>query len=564
MAFTLLPPRSLGRRVALNVLTVALLALLFGLERYLTTPTGQQPLPIALSVGGEVARWTLWLALLPRLASWGWRFRGDTTRRTIPVLLPAVTGLVIAPLHLWLLASLGHQGPSLTLDLGVAGRVLRGLLELLGVAGVYYSLRRLDDLRQAEEALSRSQEQLFQAQKMEAVGRLAGGVAHDFNNLLTVIGNYTLLVIEQMPDSDPRRADLLEVHKASDRASGLTRQLLAFSRRQVMQPRPLDLAATVNDMAGMLRRLIGENIELAVRSRSGVGLALADPVQVEQILLNLVVNARDAIEGQGTITIDTGNADLDEEFARLHEGAHPGSYVMLSVSDTGTGMDRETQRRIFEPFFTTKEKGKGTGLGLATVYGIVKQSSGYVAVYSEPGHGSVFRAYLPRAGADQPTPRMPARARGKRASGTGTILVVEDEADVRELVRKILTRDGYRILAAENGLAAQQLVQDHHGPIQLVLTDVIMPHLSGRELVDRLRVSHPDLKAVYMSGYADDTLPDRIALGPDVAFLPKPFTARELLKTVRDALQTDTGRGPLHDLPPSAFGRGEVTSPQTK
>jgi len=457
--------------------------------------------------------------------------------------------------------------PFSTWTRGLAWAVLgfAEVLEFLGVAGVYHTLRHIADLKVAEEALRKSQEQLFQAQKMDAVGRLAGGVAHDFNNLLTVIGNYTALVIEDLPAEDPHRADLEEVHKASEQASRLTRQLLAFSRRQMMQPRPIDLNTVVADMAGMLRRLIGENIALLVRARSGVGLALADPVQVEQILLNLVVNARDAINGHGTISVDIGNADLDHEFARLHEGARPGSYVMLAVSDTGAGMDRETQRRIFEPFFTTKELGKGTGLGLSTVYGIVKQSGGYVAVYSEPGQGSVFRVYLPRVGVEEPTPLIPTRNVPIAATGTGTILLVEDERNVRELVRKVLLRHGYEVLAAENGHAALEAMARHPGALHLVLTDVIMPQVSGRELVAHIRLSHPGIRVVYMSGYADQALTDRAALGPDVGFLAKPFATRDLLKTVRDAL-ADLSMGAdssqLPTLPPSAFGRAALQPPR--
>ncbi|MFN8647550.1 MAG: response regulator [Gemmatimonadales bacterium] len=436
----------------------------------------------------------------------------------------------------------GHAVGAFALRLGREQAIGNGIA--YGVlAAASHALAYVADLRRAEEDLRRSQEQLFQSQKMEAVGRLAGGVAHDFNNLLTVIGNYTALVLEDMPEHDPRRQDLLEVHRASDRAAGLTRQLLAFSRRQVMKPRAIDLAGAANEMAGMLRRLIGEDIQLVVRPRPGTGLAEADPVQVEQILLNLVVNARDAISGPGTVTIETANADLDHEFARLHQGARPGSYIMLAVGDTGCGMDRETQRRIFEPFFTTKPVGQGTGLGLSTVYGIVKQSGGYIAVYSEPGHGSVFRVYLPRAGAEQPTPLIPGLVPAPVGAALGTILVVEDEDTVRELVRKVLERRGFRIHAAANGHAALELAARLQEPIHLLLTDVVMPELNGRELVDRLRLSHPGLQVVFMSGYTDDALASRGALGPEVRFLAKPFATRDLLKTVQEALDAGAGAG---------------------
>ncbi len=407
-----------------------------------------------------------------------------------------------------------------------------------------HALTYVHELRGTEEALRKSQEQLLQAQKMEAVGRLAGGIAHDFNNLLTVIGNYTSLAIEALPGHDAVRADLMEVRRASERATALTRQLLAFSRRQVMQPRALDLQVVAQDMAAMLRRLIGEEIALGVRTRPGVGYALADPVQVEQVLLNLVVNARDAIAGRGTITLECANAELDEEFAGLHPGARPGAYVMLAVSDTGTGMDSETQARIFEPFFTTKEQGRGTGLGLATVYGIVKQSGGYVAVHSEVGRGTVFRVYLPRAGAGEPAPRAPLAAPPALPAGNGTILLVEDEANVRGLVEKLLLRHGYAVVTAADGKDALDQAA-RAGAVDLILTDVVMPHLSGPELVDRLRHTHPAVKVVYMSGYTDDTMIARGVVGPEVTFLAKPFTTPDLLQTVRDALEGRRAAEPI-------------------
>ncbi len=561
------------RRIALLGATVLVLAALFSLERFLAASALHAQLSLPRLYAEEAARWALWLTLLPWLGRAGGRLRLPRFQTAGAALLHLLAALVFAATHLTLLGAITHAtsapgavaAPMPDVIPHLAANLLRSLLEFLGVAGVYHTLRHIADLKVAEEALRKSQEQLFQAQKMDAVGRLAGGVAHDFNNLLTVIGNYTALVIEDLPAEDPHRADLEEVHKASEQASRLTRQLLAFSRRQMMQPRPIDLNTVVADMAGMLRRLIGENIALLVRARSGVGLALADPVQVEQILLNLVVNARDAINGHGTISVDIGNADLDHEFARLHEGARPGSYVMLAVSDTGAGMDRETQRRIFEPFFTTKELGKGTGLGLSTVYGIVKQSGGYVAVYSEPGQGSVFRVYLPRVGVEEPTPLIPTRNVPIAATGTGTILLVEDERNVRELVRKVLLRHGYEVLAAENGHAALEAMARHPGALHLVLTDVIMPQVSGRELVAHIRLSHPGIRVVYMSGYADQALTDRAALGPDVGFLAKPFATRDLLKTVRDAL-ADLSMGAdssqLPTLPPSAFGRAALQPPR--
>jgi two-component system cell cycle sensor histidine kinase/response regulator CckA len=494
------------------------------------------------SVAHRLMPWVVWACLFPLLTTLTERWHrlpwGGLLRRHVVGLMVGGSLVALVNAAAWWVFKWG--GP----EAGFGELLLRNWRELLlgnviayaVLTGFGHALAHLGDLRGTEEALRRSQEQLFQAQKMEAVGRLAGGIAHDFNNLLTVITNYTSLVAEGLSDDDPGREDLLEVRKASERAASLTRQLLAFSRRQVMQPKVLDLHAVVGDIAGMLRRLIGEDITLEVRPRpAGLGYALADPVQVEQILLNLVVNARDAIQGGGKITIECANADLDHTFARLHEGARPGSYLMLVVADTGMGMDAETQRRIFEPFFTTKEQGRGTGLGLATVYGIVKQSGGYIAVYSEVGHGTVFRVYLPRSGAEQPTPLIPPPAT-HHPSGHGTILLVEDEENVRRLVAKVLERQGYEVLTATDGRSGEARAAEYDGPIDLILTDVVMPHCSGPELVGRLKLSHPEARVVYMSGYTDDALAARGVLGPAATFLPKPFSTKDLLRTVRDAL----------------------------
>jgi PAS domain S-box-containing protein len=381
------------------------------------------------------------------------------------------------------------------------------------------------------------EEQLRQSQKMEAVGRLAGGIAHDFNNLLTAISGYSDFALAQVDPASEAAGDIEEIRKAADRASSLTSQLLAFSRRQVLRPQVLDLNAIVTDMEAMLRRLIGEHIRLKVRLEGALEFARLDRGQMEQVLMNLALNARDAMPEGGDLIITTKNVLVDEGRANGHVGLEPGSYVMLVVSDTGAGMDDETKARAFEPFFTTKAPGKGTGLGLATVYGIVKQSGGSIWVDTMPGKGSIFTIFLPRAweGARQ-APVAPAEQNG--AQGSETILLVEDESVVRSLVRKMLEGSGYTILEAEDGKQAFALSREHGGTIDLLLTDVVMPGMNGRELAERLWFSRPELRVLYMSGYTDSRVFNPDVLDPGSAFLHKPFTMSELAGKVRDVLDT--------------------------
>jgi two-component system, cell cycle sensor histidine kinase and response regulator CckA len=390
----------------------------------------------------------------------------------------------------------------------------------------------LSERKNAEEALCRTEEQLRQSQKMEAIGVLAGGVAHDFNNILTVILSYSEMLAMDLQAGDPMLADLREIRQAGQRAAALTRQLLSFSRQQAVEPQVIDLNAIIEEMDKMLRRLIREDIELATVPEPGLGRCWNDVGQIQQIVMNLVVNARDAMPTGGKLTVETANVELDEAFARTHFGVNPGQYVMLAVSDTGVGMDKATQARIFEPFFTTKETGKGTGLGLSTVFGIVKQSGGTIWVYSEPSRGTSFKVYLPRTNevARPEASETPITT----LHGSETILLVEDEVQIRKVAKGILARHGYRVIESQSASDALLICDQHKGTIDLLLTDVIMPQMSGSQLAERMTAARPAMKVLFMSGYTDGAITGRLA--PGVAFLQKPLTPGTLTRKVREVL----------------------------
>jgi CheY-like chemotaxis protein len=377
---------------------------------------------------------------------------------------------------------------------------------------------------------------------MEAVGRLAGGIAHDFNNLLTVINGYSHLILGRLDKLDPSYKELEEIHKAGEHAAALTRQLLAFSRKQVLQPHVLNLNAIVNNVDQLLRRLIGEDIQLVTLLDRNLGSVKVDPGQIERVILNLAVNARDAMPQGGKLTLTTANVDLDENFALQHREVKPGRHVMIAVADSGAGMTDDVKAHLFEPFFTTKGPGKGTGLGLATAHGVIRQSEGHIGVASEPGRGTTFKIYLPRVDvASESIPKADAPRKGVR--GSETVLLVEDEASVLLFARSVLATSGYRVIEARHAEEALVIAERHPGTIHLLLTDLVMPGLSGVELARRLVALKPGLRVITMSGYAD-TLLHKGILTPGTAFLSKPFTPETLLGKVRETLEGGKQRLP--------------------
>jgi two-component system, cell cycle sensor histidine kinase and response regulator CckA len=403
------------------------------------------------------------------------------------------------------------------------------------IIGIRSTIQDITDRKQAEKEKENLEEQLRQSQKMEAIGSLAGGIAHDFNNLLTIIKGFNQLSFLELKEGDPLRENLEEVRKATDRAADLIRQLLTFSRRQLLEMQVLDLNTTFRHLEKMLRRVIGEDIDLVTVLAEDLGRVKTDPGQIEQVIMNLVVNARDAMPSGGKLIIETANVVLDEAYVRKHVAVTPGHYVMLAVSDTGVGMTKEVKDRVFEPFFTTKEKGKGTGLGLSMVYGIVKQSGGNIWIYSEKERGTTFKIYFPRV--NDPLEEM--KEKGLEADlprGRETILVVEDEEVVRRLAVEILRGQGYKVLEASNGAETLLIFKERKGLVDLILTDVVMPQMGGRQLMEQLRQQCRDTKVLYMSGYTDKFVDDRGVLGEGVNYIQKPFAIEKLVKKVREVL----------------------------
>jgi signal transduction histidine kinase len=417
-----------------------------------------------------------------------------------------------------------------SLRLGADDFITKGRLARLGPA-IDRGLRDFEE-RQARRT---AEERLKQAQKMEVVGHLAGGVAHDFNNLLGVIQGYGELLMKSLASDDSRRSRLEQILQAASRGAALTRQLLTFSRQQPLQTSTVDLNSSVREIEPMLRRLISENIQIVTSLDEGLHRVKVDPTQIEQVLMNLAINARDAMSGGGRLIIETSNVELEETYVTSHPDAKPGPYAMLAISDTGHGMDAETVSHAFEPFYTTKERGKGTGLGLATVYGIVQQSGGHVAVYSEPGRGTTLKVYLPRTEQVEtmlPTPVVP----DVPHTGSETVVLVEDDSSLRAAIRDLLREGGYTVIAGSSPEASLAAAAAHAGPIHLLLTDLVMPQMSGREATARLRAVRPGVKVLYMSGYANAAAEHSGGLPEHEAFLQKPFSLGALLRKVREVL----------------------------
>jgi len=454
------------------------------------------------------------------------RMDGLTALKTVREILPGVPFIFVS-------GTIGEERAIESLKNGATDYVVKDSLGGLAVK-VQRALREVED--RAKHRLL--EEQLRQSQKMEAIGRLAGGVAHDFNNLLTVISGYTQLMLVRMPPGNDLRTEVEEVAKAGERAASLTSQLLAFSRKQILAPAVLNLNETVSETKNLLERLIGEDVEFAAVLDPDLGNAKADPGQIQQVIMNLAVNARDAMPRGGKLTVSTGNVVLDERYVKENPGSQAGPHVFLSVSDTGSGMDQKTLSHLFEPFFTTKEQGKGTGLGLSTVYGIVKQSGGSIWVSSELGRGTTFRLYLPRV--DQPVEpvRKTGVAPAAAPKGTETVLLVEDEEAVRKLTHAILSRKGFKVLVAGDGQEALETLQRHEGPVHLLLTDVVLPRMGGREIALQVTKLRPEIKVLFTSGYSERAFVENGILEPGIVLLSKPFTPEELLRKVREVLET--------------------------
>jgi PAS domain S-box-containing protein len=507
-----------------------------------------QAAPLGIAVMDRQEKVRIWNPAAERI--FGWRSH-ETLGRVIPEMaapgrqneFPNLVWRVLQGEHLSGIEFTTTRKGGSPVELSVSMAPLRDAQG--SISGAMAVISDISERKVAEGQRTQLEDQLRQSQKMEAVGRLAGGVAHDFNNLLTAISGYAELLQTRFEPGDSLRGYVDEILKSSSRATQLTRQMLAFSRRQVLQPKVLDLNGVVQNMESLLRRLIGEDIDLRTSTGPNLGAVRADQGQIEQVIMNLAVNARDAMPKGGMLTIETRNVVLDEKYNDRHGRMRSGPHVMLSVSDSGSGMDAETQSHLFEPFFTTKDKDKGTGLGLATVYGIVKQSGGDVWVYSEPGRGSSFKIYLPRI--DQsPDEASPAAAQGVSQNGTETVLLAEDSDVVRRLLKELIQSNGYKLLEARHGVEALQLAKDYDGRIDLLVTDMVMPQMGGRELAEQLLPLRPQMKVLYMSGYTEDAIVRHGVMDAGTAFLEKPFTPDSLAKKIRELL--DHKKGDSHAI----------------